>query len=239
MEVSGPMDLLSNEEIDRYLTTADNWTEDDLNTLSAVLPSTWGTTLPDEWYSENFNMAASLNDASLLPSFNDATLPPSLNGPAPQLPLDDSMDGIINWVGGPMLDDDFPALIGSAQGFSDDREHGTIGSYSVSTPVPPNLPAETPLTREILDEAELEVTVENADTGVSPETAQGGRQDEASLENGGTRTRRRIKPSEWDEKRDLIIALYIDQEKTLPATRDIMAKDHGFYASYVNIVPFG
>ena len=47
------------------------------------------------------------------------------------------------------------------------------------------------------------------------------------------RTRRRYNVSEWEEKRDLIRTLYIDQEKSLKAMRQILRDEHGFDASYV------
>ena len=43
--------------------------------------------------------------------------------------------------------------------------------------------------------------------------------------------RRRIKASEWEQKRELIAVLYIDQEKTLAETRQTLLEEHGFFAS--------
>jgi hypothetical protein len=52
-----------------------------------------------------------------------------------------------------------------------------------------------------------------------------------------TQARRRIKCAEWDDKRPLIISLYIDQENSLSQTRKIMADDHDFHASYILLRP--
>ena len=45
--------------------------------------------------------------------------------------------------------------------------------------------------------------------------------------------RRRYNAKKWEEKRDLIRTLYIDQEKSLKAVRLILQEDHDFDASYV------
>ncbi|MCJ1397413.1 hypothetical protein MMC11_000606 [Xylographa trunciseda] len=45
------------------------------------------------------------------------------------------------------------------------------------------------------------------------------------------KARHRIRASEWDQKRELIAVLYIDQEKTLAETRQTLLEDYGFYAS--------
>ncbi|MCJ1243600.1 hypothetical protein MMC30_000797 [Trapelia coarctata] len=221
IDFSGPMDYLSNEELDKYLSTAANWTEDDLNTLSTGLPSRWETMSPEEWYAEYLNLPPSLDDPALL-------LP--LNDPIPLLPLDDPMDGIVNGSWESMIDADLPAVIRSAESSSDDREHGTMRSYSVPSMIP-LMSTQALMKGEILEDPELQAIMEIADSNISSQTAQGGRRDDSLLRYGGTVTRRRIKPSEWDEKRDLIMNLYIDQEKSLPATRAMMAKDYGFYAS--------
>ena len=43
--------------------------------------------------------------------------------------------------------------------------------------------------------------------------------------------RKRITSSEWEQKREIIRHLYIDQEKTLAATRQILLGQYGFFAS--------
>ena len=48
--------------------------------------------------------------------------------------------------------------------------------------------------------------------------------------------RQRVPSRQWEKHRELIKSLYVNEDKTLTATRQVMKDEHGFDASYVTCI---
>ncbi|MCJ1243601.1 hypothetical protein MMC30_000798 [Trapelia coarctata] len=176
MEGADFIHLLSDEERDNYWQSVDGWVKNDLNTLPpAGQDDDDDDDFPADWSTPNF-----------------------------ELPLDDRMDGIENWVLGPEF-----ATVGSipAEGNPDSTR--------------PELPREYPGFASDINPGSMSGVAHTIHECSLPL---------GNEQTKSTGSRRRDGRAEWEEKRALITSLWVDENRSLEETRRIMAEQHGFDA---------